>query len=104
MKRLLVTSLLCLSSFSEAATRKVELVEETEKRETRRFCSKNSGRNAQKECQKWLSQQSKTLGKRLLTSYCSQGQSNKSINDCMYKSVGELKYVLKTYRTETVEK
>ena len=87
-----------------ASTSKVEVVEEREKRETRRFCSKKSLRDAEQQCKNWLAKQSKTLSNRLLTSYCGPSESKPKVNECLYRAVGELKYVLKTYRTETVDK
>lgn len=92
----------CAPSLS-AKTVKKEVVEETEKRETRRFCSKKSADEARKECERWMSHQSKSLGDRLLTSYCDQGELNTDVQgSCMYRVIGEVKYVLKTFRTEEV--
>ena len=82
-------------------SKKTEIVEETEKLEAKIFCSKTSEKEALQSCEKWLDQQSKTLGARLLTSYCSAGELQNNQASCLYRSNGELKYVLKKYRTET---
>ncbi len=79
---------------------KTEIVEEQEKSETKVFCSKVSEKAAVTDCEKWLGTQAKSLGSRLLTSYCSAGEISTNNTACLYKATGELKYVLKTYRTE----
>jgi hypothetical protein len=83
------------------ATVKTETVEEQDKSEVKIFCSKVSEKEAAAACQKWLEAQSKTLGQRLLTSYCSEGEMQSNNSGCLYKATGELKYVLKKYKTET---
>lgn len=90
-----------LPSFAAAQATKTEIVEETEKSEVKIFCSKNSEKEALATCEKWLEQQSKSLGQRLLTSYCSQGEIASNPNGCLYRTTGELKYVLRKYRSET---
>ncbi len=80
---------------------KTEVVEEQDKSEIKVFCSKSSEKEAVNACQKWLEAQSKNLGSRLLTSYCSEGELQTANSGCLYKSTGELKYVLKKFRTET---
>ncbi|HYX35346.1 MAG: hypothetical protein M3Q07_28655 [Pseudobdellovibrionaceae bacterium] len=80
---------------------KTETVEEQEKSEVKVFCSKSSEKDAMNSCQKWLDAQAKNLGARLLTSYCSEGEQQSSNTACLYRSTGELKYVLKKFRTET---
>lgn len=79
---------------------KTEVVEEQEKSEIRVFCSKNNAQEAVNLCEKWLDKQTRTLGDRLLTSACSQGDQTTDPN-CLYKATGDLKYALKKFRTET---
>ena len=99
---------LLIFSFSSiqatASSTKIEIVEEVEKRETRRFCSKVSVAEAEKKCVAWLGVQKKNLGSRVLTTYCGDGELNQKVNDCLYRVVGEIKFVLKKYRTETTDK
>lgn len=97
--------LILLVSFSlagslSARTYKTETVEEGERTESKVFCSKISEKDAQSLCEKWLAQQSKTLGDRLLTSYCSGGEISSEVG-CLYRAAGELKFFLKKQRTET---
>lgn len=87
--------------FAAGVQTKTETVEEQEKSEVKVFCSKISEKEASAACQKWLELQSKTLGSRLLLSQCSEGDLQSSNTACLYKSVGELRYVLKKYKTET---
>ena len=89
--------------WASSSTSKTEIVEESEKTEVKIFCSKTSEKDAVQMCTRWLEQQSKTLGQRLLTSYCSQGELNTGNAACLYQANGELKYVLKKYRTETTK-
>lgn len=99
--------LIVLSGFFWAAAAwagtnvKTETVEEQEKTEVKVFCAKGSEKEAVAACQKWLDAQSKTLGQRLLTSYCSEGELQSNNSGCLYKATGELKYVLKKFKTET---
>jgi hypothetical protein len=79
---------------------KTEVVEEQDKAETKIFCSKVNERDAVIQCEKWLEKQTKSLGERLLTSNCSQGDMS-SDTGCLYKAVGDVKYMMKKYRTET---
>lgn len=79
---------------------KTEVVEEQEKSESKVFCSKNSASEAAALCEKWLDRQSKSLGQRLLTSSCSQGDQTAEAA-CLYRATGDLKYALKKYRTDT---
>ena len=79
---------------------KTETVEEQEKTEIKVFCSKNNEKEALNLCEKWLEKQSKSLGERLLTGSCSQGDQTADAA-CLYKATGDLKFVLKKYRTET---
>jgi hypothetical protein len=91
-----------LSSKAKANTVRVEIVEEQERRDTKMFCSKTNEQAAKRECEQWLDAQRKTLGDRLLTAYCSASEiSSEPTSACLYRSVGELKYVLRSYRTET---
>lgn len=86
-----------------AATSKTEIVEETENKETKMFCSKRSEAEAKKECEAWLKEQRQYLGDRVLTVYCSSAeQATSTSGSCLYRSVGEIKYVLRKYRTETI--
>ncbi len=103
MRRYLLWTLAlsCGSHLWAASSTKTEIVEETEKLETKIFCSKTSEKEALSGCEKWLETQSKTLGPRLLTSYCSQGELVSNNAGCLYRATGELKYVLRKYRTET---
>lgn len=96
----LAPQLVSSAAWSATSTSKTEIVEENDKTEVRIFCSKSSEREAQSLCEKWLAQQEKTLGNRLLTSYCSTGEMSAN-SACLYRSQGELKYVLRKYRTET---
>lgn len=80
---------------------KTETVEEQEKAETKVFCSKTSEKEAQNSCQKWLDSQTRNLGNRLLLSYCSEGELQTGNSGCLYRSTGELKYVLKKFKTES---
>jgi hypothetical protein len=82
---------------------KTEVIEETEKKEVRVFCSKKSEQDAKQECDQWLKQQKETLGDRVLTSFCGTAEiSTVQSSSCLYKSMGEIKYILKKYRTETI--
>jgi hypothetical protein len=93
---------LSLSAAAWAGTQiKTETVEEQEKSEVKVFCSKGSEKEAMASCQKWLDTQAKTLGQRLLLSHCSEGELQSGNSACLYRSTGELKYVLKKYKTET---
>lgn len=94
---------LVVSSLAWASSNvRVEVVEEQEKRDTKMFCSKVSEQAAAKECENWLAEQKKTLGDRLLTAYCSSSEiSAEQASSCLYRSVGDIKYVLRKYRTET---
>lgn len=101
-RALIVLGGFCLTAAAFAGTNvKTETVEEQEKSEVKVFCSKTSEKEAMASCQKWLDAQSKTLGQRLLTSYCSEGELQSNNTGCLYKATGELKYVLKKFRTET---
>lgn len=92
----------CLTAVAWAGTTtKTEIVEEQEKSEVKVFCSKTSEKEAVASCQKWLDAQAKNLGQRLLTSYCSEGELQSNNSGCLYRSTGELKYVLKKFKTET---
>ena len=67
---------------------------EREKSDSQVFCSKKSEEEAASKCKDWLVQQQKTLGDRLLTSFCSDGEIS-SAEGCLYRARGEIKYVLK---------
>ncbi len=92
---------LCVDVAYSGQQTKTETIEEQEKVELKVFCSKSSEKEAQNNCQKWLEAQSKTLGNRLLTSYCGEGELQTGNSACLYKSTGELKYLLKKFKTET---
>lgn len=77
-----------------------ELVEEQDKTESQVFCSKNNEKEAASLCEKWIEKQHKTLGDRMLTSNCSQGDMS-SDSGCLYKATGEIKYLMKKFRRET---
>ena len=96
--------LACLLS-SVVYGQKIEIIEEKEQKDTKVFCSKSSEQAAKKDCQLWLDAQKKSLGDRLLTAYCSTAELKSEALDkgCLYRSMGELKYVLRTYRSEYVE-
>lgn len=83
-----------------ARTYKTETVDEGQQTESKTFCSKTSEQDAQTTCEKWLDQQTKSLGERLLTSFCSQGEISTDVG-CLYRSQGEVKFVLKRVRNET---
>ena len=104
MKKLGIIALFASWSWGVSAAgmnSKTEIVEEQEKSEVKVFCSKSSEKDAAQNCQKWLESQSKTLGPRLLLNYCSEGELQTGNNGCLYKSTGELRYILKKYKTET---
>ncbi len=88
------------SAWSATSTSKTEIVEENDKTEVRFFCSKTSEREAQSLCEKWLAQQEKSLGNRLLTSHCSAGEMSANAA-CLYRSQGDIRYVLRKYKSET---
>lgn len=67
---------------------------EREKSDSQVFCSKKSEEEAAAKCKDWVAQQQKTLGDRLLTSFCSDGEIS-SAEGCLYRARGEIKYVLK---------
>jgi len=91
-----------VSAIAFANANRVEIIEEQEKRETRMFCSKVSEQASKKDCDKWLEDQKKPLGDRLLTAFCSSSEiSTEQASSCLYRTVGEIKYVLRKYRTET---
>lgn len=104
MKKLCLT---CLSGFWftgslwAGTSTKTETVEEQEKTEVKVFCAKGSEKEAAILCQKWIDSQVKSLGQRLLTSHCTEGELQTSGSGCLYRSTGELKYVLKKFKTET---
>lgn len=103
MLRLVIATHILLAApaaWSASSTNKTEIVEESDKTEVKFFCSKTSEREANSLCERWLNQQEKTLGNRLLTSHCSAGEITAN-PACLYRSQGELKYVLRKYRTET---
>ncbi len=106
MKRLLLALnvLLVTDAAWAGSSSKTEVVQETEKSETKVFCSKTSEKAAVADCEKWIATQSKSLGNRLLTSYCNSGEITTDNTACLYRALGELKYVLKTYRTEEKSK
>ncbi|SMF14508.1 hypothetical protein [Pseudobacteriovorax antillogorgiicola] len=89
-----------IMSSQPLAAANVDVVEERAHRETRRFCSEESQHVAVKACQTWLAAQKKNLGTRLLTAYCSHEAVRDKAYGCTFRSVGQLKYVLKTYRIE----
>lgn len=85
-----------------AGTVKTEIVSETVHKESQNFCSKRSAIRAQEKCQKWVNQQRKSLGDRVLTFYCEEGeQAISPAAPCSYRSLGSVSYILKSYRTET---
>ncbi|NRA66590.1 MAG: hypothetical protein HRU19_19025 [Pseudobacteriovorax sp.] len=94
---------ICLPIYAD--NKKVEIIDEKLQTETKRFCSKVSERAAGSDCKKWLETQKKILGDRLLTAHCGSGETSTSASGaCFYRAMGELKYVLKTKRIETIEK
>ncbi|RYZ54747.1 MAG: hypothetical protein EOP07_15455 [Proteobacteria bacterium] len=95
----LLTCILMPAAYSRTVL-KTEVVEEQDKNETKTFCSKVNERDAVIQCEKWLEKQTKSLGERLLTSNCSQGDMS-SDTGCLYKAVGDVKFMMKKYRTET---
>lgn len=99
----LAVGLLLVGSYGYA--QKIEVVEEKERSDAKIFCSKVSEQAAKKDCQAWLDQQKKSLGDRLLTAYCSTAElkSEALEKGCMYRSVGELKYILRSYRSEYLD-
>lgn len=98
-----VASLASITAFAD--TVKTEVIEEVERKEIKSFCAKKSADDAKKQCLEWLAVQKKSLGNRLLTSYCSPGQmvSDKAAG-CLYQAKGEVKYILKKYKVETISR
>lgn len=91
-------------STTETSTKKSTEETEKEKVQTKQFCSKVSEADAEKRCNDWLTAQKTTLGTRLLTAECSAGELG-DVNGCFYRSIGELRYVIKvTTSTTTTEK
>lgn len=95
----LLTCFMVPGAFAKTVIHTEEVVEEQDKSETKAFCSKNSEKEAVSLCETWLEKQSKTLGDRLLTSSCSQGEMT-SDTGCLYKATGDLKYMMKKYRRD----
>ena len=103
MKVIWIAGMACLlttGALARTTVLKTEVVEEQDKSETKVFCSKNSEQEAANLCEKWLQRQTKSLGERLLTSSCTPGDMS-SDTGCLYKATGDLKYVMRKYRTET---
>ncbi|MFW7377471.1 MAG: hypothetical protein ACOH5I_01525 [Oligoflexus sp.] len=104
IKRVMLWGVLLAVSPLLANTVKVEVVEEAEKQDMKMFCSKTSEQASKKDCEVWLNAQKKTLGDRLLTAFCSSSEVSAEVkSNCMYRTVGEIKYVLRKYRTETTQ-
>jgi len=79
----------------EEGKKKTPVVEsEQERTLAKQFCSKVSEADAEKLCNDWLQSQKTSLGTRLLTTYCSPGELG-DVNGCFYRSMGEVKYILK---------
>ncbi len=66
--------------------------------ERRTFCATLSGNEAYRACQDWLKQQQKTLGSRVLTTFCSSAKNLhtlQEIDGCSnFVSQGEIKFLL----------
>jgi hypothetical protein len=100
---------MCTSAFGSMAafadSVKTEVIEEIERKEIKSFCAKKSGSDAKKQCEDWLAVQKKSLGDRLLTAYCSPADmASGKVVSCLYESKGEVKYILKKYKVETISR
>ena len=95
-----LTCFMMPGAFAKTVIHTEEVVEEQDKTDTKVFCSKNNEKEAASLCEKWLDKQTKSLGDRMLTSNCSQGDMS-SDTGCLYKATGEIKYVMKKYRRDT---
>ncbi len=103
MKALLVvflTGFLTSAAYGHGSTIKTEVVEEQPRTENKTFCAKGNAEEATKQCETWLNRQLKTLGNKVLTSNCSVGDMTTN-TECLFKSQGEVSWVMKKYRTET---
>lgn len=100
---LLICPVFCWSAagFAEDKTITIrsgsEAAAEKHIKERKAFCSTRSNLDANKLCQAWLADQKGSLGKRLLTSHCSEGRYlyGKETEGCMaYISEGEITFLL----------
>ena len=96
----LTMMLVCTTGQAEESTITIttgekKLLQETEKRQSREFCSRKSGEDAKAQCELWMAEQKKSLGKRYLTSFCEFGKATTRTDGCMFASQGELTYVLR---------
>lgn len=95
-----LTAFVSASAFAHGTTLKTETIEELPKTETKNFCAKGNAEEAEKECDKWLKNQLKSLGDKVLTSNCSSGDMTTDTN-CLFKAQGEVTWVMKKNRIET---
>lgn len=107
--KLISASLVLTAAFGSMAafadSVRTEIIEEIERKEIKTFCAKKSGGDAKKQCEDWLAMQKKSLGDRLLTAYCSPADMapGKAVG-CLYEAKGEVKYILKKYKVETISR
>jgi hypothetical protein len=87
-------------AFGGVSTIKTEVVEEQPHTESKTFCAKGNADEASKLCETWLNRQLKTLGEKVLTSNCSTGDMTTD-SGCLFRSQGEVTWVMKKYRSET---
>ncbi len=97
----LMTCLIGPTAWAKTTIQTEEVVEEQDKTDTKVFCSKIDEKDAVSLCEKWIEKQHKTLGDRMMTSNCSQGDMS-SDSGCLYKATGEIKYLMKKYRRDTI--
>ena len=76
-----------------------ETTTEIEKKDVKVFCSKKDDADAGAQCEKWLAAQKATLGARVLTAHCGNGDIGTT--DCLFKAQGEVTFVLKESKKET---
>ena len=96
----LVVSFAAAQAIADTASETVtETTTEIEKKDVKVFCSKKDENDAATQCQKWLEAQKISLGARVLTSHC--GNGNIGDQDCLFKATGEITFLLKETKKET---
>ena len=96
-----ILAFISVQGVAEAKTRRIEIVEEIEKKRNQTILFQGIQKESLQNCQSWLAAQKKSLGNRVLTHYCGVESLGTAI--CTYPAIGEIKYILKKYRTETTE-
>ncbi len=95
-----LTAMIGASAFAHGSTVHTETVEETPRTETQRFCAKTNAEEAKRQCDSWLQRQLKTLGDKVLTSNCSNGDMTTDTS-CLFRADGEVTYALKKHKSST---